>query len=265
MSNRHTSGRSSRARATASRPSAASPTTSMPGWASRIIVQPGADDLLVVGDEHPDGHRARHRPAAARPRPSSPRRVRPGLAGAAEQRRPLGHPEQAVARRWPGRARRVAVVVRPSAARRRRRRRPGRRSRVGVPGMPHGVGDRLLRDPVDRRLDRRAAGRRGRRRGCDLDRGAPPSVRRRASRGRRCPAAGRARRRRRRAARRPWSASRPASATPPPRSPRSASTRRVRVGGRDDAAGLGAGSRWPTRGGRPCRAARGPAARARGA
>ena len=130
MSNRHTSGRSSRARATASRPSAASPTTSMSGWASRIIAQPGADDLLVVGDEHADGHRAR--PCPRQHRVDRPAPVGPGagLEGAAEQRGPLGHADEPVARsdartRGPASPSSRTVSRTASLARRRPARRSG--------------------------------------------------------------------------------------------------------------------------------------------
>ena len=52
-----TSGRCRRTSSTASRPSAASPTTSRSGWVREHRGEPGAHQLLVVGDHHPDRHR----------------------------------------------------------------------------------------------------------------------------------------------------------------------------------------------------------------
>ena len=67
----------------------------------------------------------------------------------------------------------------------------------------------------------------------------------------------------RRAARRPWRAFPPACAPPPPRPP-PAPRRRRRVGAREHPARLGEDHHAPTRGGPPCRAVPGRAARARG-
>ena len=112
----------------------------------------GPDQILVVGDEHPDGHRP---PPSGSVAVDGPAAVRTGtrLQEAAEERRPFGHPDQAVAERVPQRRAGVAVVG------------DGQANAVGVTGdadvdpgcvacMPYGVRDRLLRDAVDRRTDR---------------------------------------------------------------------------------------------------------------
>ena len=264
MSNRHTSGRSRRASSTARRPSAASPTTSMSGWASRIIASPvrtiswssaTSTRMLTSADPGPGQHGG-HGPAAIG--------VRAGLAGAAEQVGALDHADEAVPGDAAGRMRAgVAVVAHPQA----------HRGVVGgdadldaggVPRVPPGVGDRLLGEAVDRGPDRRAAGRRGRRR----------SPRRRPGRSAvrlgelfevgdargRAPGrpAGRG------AGRGPWRASRRARATPRPRS-RAAPRSRRPVATPRSRGRPGRGSPSPRRGGRRCRAGRGPAARVRAA
>ena len=192
--------------------------------------------------------------------------ARAGLEGAAEQRGPLGHADEAVARRdrrrrRSGRRRRARSGARESAS-------PATRTsiRVAWRAWRSGVGDRLLGEPVDRRVDRRRAGRRGRRRARTSTRG-----RRRRRAARRCEVGdarlrGEVGARRRRAGRRPCRASRRASREA------SASMTRERVDRRRPARapratrpGLGLDRRSPRRGGRPCRAARAPAARARAA
>ena len=162
MSNRHTSGRRRRASSTARRPSAASPTTSMPGWALRIIVSPVRTISWSSAHElTPDRSCRAAAPARGRtavtvqPRPG----FGPGLAGAAEQVGALGHADEPEARRRARTARGLAVVADPQ---------PHRRvvggdphlDAGGVPGVPAGVGDRLLGQPVDRACRPTAEGRR---------------------------------------------------------------------------------------------------------
>ena len=116
MSNRHTSGRSRRASSTASPP--------VGGLAddldARLGVEdhrePGADDLLVVGDEHPDAHAGRPGPGQHGGHGPAAVRVRAGLAGAAEQVGALGHADEPVTRRAAGRP----ALASPSSLTRRR-------------------------------------------------------------------------------------------------------------------------------------------------
>ena len=97
-------------------PSAASPTTSRSSSASRISAEPGPHERLVVGDQDAD-HRSSEREPCAHDE-AAVRHARPASQLAAEERDPLAHAGQAVARRG------VARV-----ARGRRRRSPARARR----------------------------------------------------------------------------------------------------------------------------------------
>ena len=151
MSTRQTSGRSRRASSTAAWPSAACPTTSMSGWASRIMDRPvrtrswssATSTRIVIAvprsaarPRPPTRHRAPARPAgcrraAARARSSPAARSR-GLAGRAGSICPSS----------------VTPEPQPSCT----LDDPDLYTR-GVAGVPKGVGQRLLRQPVDRRVD----------------------------------------------------------------------------------------------------------------
>ena len=217
--------------------------------------QPGAHQLLVVGDQHPDRHR-RHLPSAARRRPSSRRSgAGPARSVPPSSVRPLGHPDEPVAAARRPRRVDLAVVAHaqphaPALAGDPDRRRGWRSGRAAARWSPTPApAGRPPRRPV-------AEVRRGRRRASHLD---DRGRRRRAPArpGRRCPAAGRT------------SARRSVAQHPDhrahlgerarrlgldrPRAPRRAASGRCRPRpGRP-----GPGSRSPRRGGRPCRAARG--------
>ena len=128
---------------------AAWPTTSMSGCASRIMLSPvrtiswssATSTRIVIGPDPPWAARRADGPA--------PVAFGAGLEAAAQQGRPLGHADEPVARH--------GAPVAAAHRRRRRRAAPSRPHPVtadvdprGVPGMAHRVGDRLLRDPVDR-------------------------------------------------------------------------------------------------------------------
>ena len=266
MSSRQTSGRSSRARATASRPSAASPITSMPGWASRIMRRPVRTSSWSSATSTRMRHARRAVPrqdGADRPAAGG---VGPGLERAAEQRGALASCPRARSRRRPGAAERAAAPVVADRQRARSRSSPATETamRVAVRACRSALVIDSCDEPVDRGLDRWAevvevAGQ------LDVD-PRPVSA---------------------------SSASRSMSATTPlgkrgraPRPSRRSAHHAAHLGERarggllDDRervdggvrpgcgerrARPGPGWRSPRRGGRRCRAARGPAARARGA
>ena len=180
--------------------------------------EPGADDLLVVGDEHPDAHaaapgaRAARRSRSSRGRGSGPASQVPPSRSARSIMPISPYP----ARRGRAAGAGVAVVADPQA----HRRVVGGDADLdagGVPGVPPGVGDRLLREAVDRGADRR-------REVVDVavdlhvDRRAGARPARRAARGRRRAGWAPGRPARRGAGRGPSRASRRARATPRPRS-----------------------------------------------
>ena len=90
MSMSTTSGRVRRTTSTASRPSAATP-THLDAAGLQHHLQPGPDQLLVVGDHHA-GHAGPDRQGG---RQLEPLRRHAVGQRAAEHRDPLGHPEQA--------------------------------------------------------------------------------------------------------------------------------------------------------------------------
>ena len=155
MSIRQTSGRSSRASRTASCPSRASPTTSMPSRVPRISRSP----VRTRSWSSATSTRMRHA-GTSRGRVASTAQPRPGHGPARQV------PPSSVARSTipispnpdPG------VAWAPGSGHRRRRRAAARTrgspvdahvDQRRVPGMAQGVGDSLLRDPEDGRVDRR--------------------------------------------------------------------------------------------------------------
>ena len=225
--------------------------------------EPGAHELLVVGDEHAHGHvdqpdarehggrRPTRRPAAG-----------PGLAGAAEQGRALGHPGDAVAGRRGCRGLAVVAHLEPHAAAvdvARARRRGWRRARAaGRSSRPPARAGRPPRRPSAARASTSPSTR-------TSTTGPPASVPSRAAAGRRGRGSAPARRHRRwrstRTIERISSSVRDASPSMT-RSTSAAASGSVR---RDRACPPAPGSRSPTRGGRRCRAGRGRAARVRAA
>ena len=171
MSNKLTSGRSRRAISTASRPSAASPTTRQcRSCASRIMRSPVRTKILIIGHQHADRHATAPRRlpfersvagkhGADPPTPGRRRwyRTRAGGKRAAPSSFALlGHANQAVAvgrHVGGGLCTPSSVTVRshPIVAAPTTRTRTSRR----IAGMSNGVCDRLLGQPVQRRVNSR--------------------------------------------------------------------------------------------------------------
>ena len=107
MSMSTTSGLRRSTASTACTPSSASPTTSRSASASRIMLEAGADQRLVVGDQQPDGRavrrltrspwRARRRSGKRARTSKPPPRRRPVGHPAAVERGALAHADEAVA------------------------------------------------------------------------------------------------------------------------------------------------------------------------
>ena len=126
-----------------------------------------ADHRLVVGDQHPDRHGAGSPDGQDGGDPEAAARRRADVEGAAVEGGPLPHADQAVARvRPPVRPRPSSVtsirsaagaVVEPDAG-------------TGGAGVPAGVGERLLHDPVGGELHAQGPGPPGSPDTVDLDR-----------------------------------------------------------------------------------------------